>query len=240
MIRYPSRSDSTFAVSARSDQQAPGRAPTAALLTIGVALAVSVGCSSKHEPIRFASVSTLPSDAPRRPAGVAVDPSPTLPKPLPSASAEQGLIVLKAPLDAQAARQVVKEFFRAAVDQDGERLEALLDEGAHLQAGASMGRQQAQPFWRLRLSRLDYGALGGQVLFRDAEIEIYRSEELQRLRPARALGLSAQGDDVLVRVVISAPRVGRTRLFGDEITFLLRPSGSSYKIVEMAEDFQLP
>jgi hypothetical protein len=48
------------------------------------------------------------------------------------------------------------------------------------------------------------------------------------------------GDDVLVRVVIATPRVGRTRLFGDEITFLLRPSGGAYKIIEMVEDFQLP
>jgi hypothetical protein len=177
----------------------------------------------------FASSSTLPEDEPRRPAGVAVDPAPELPKPAPAASAEAGLVVLKTPLDTQAARQVVKDFFRAAVEQDADR-----------QAGASMGRQQAQPFWRLRLSRLDYGALAGQVVFRDAELEVYRSEDLARLRPARTLAMAVQGDDVLVRVPIATPRVGRTRLFGDEVTFLLRPNGATFKIVEMAEDFQLP
>jgi hypothetical protein len=188
----------------------------------------------------FASSSTLPEDEPRRPAGVAVDPAPELPKPAPAASAEAGLVVLKTPLDTQAARQVVKDFFRAAVEQDADRLDKLLDEQSYVQAGASMGRQQAQPFWRLRLSRLDYGALAGQVVFRDAELEVYRSEDLARLRPARTLAMAVQGDDVLVRVPIATPRVGRTRLFGDEVTFLLRPNGATFKIVEMAEDFQLP
>jgi hypothetical protein len=225
MIRYPSRSD---------------RARTIALLTIGAALLGCVACGGRQAPMRFASVTALPDDAPRRPAGVAVDPSPTLPAPQSSSGAEQGLLVLKSPLDAQAARQVVKDFLRAVVDQDGDRLEKLMDDQAYVQAGAGMGRQQAQPFWRLRLSRLDYGALDGQVLFRDAELEIYRSQDVQTLRPARVLNIAVQGDDVLVRVLIATARVGRTRLFGDEISFLLRPSGSSFKIVEMAEDFQLP
>ncbi len=189
--------------------------------------------------MRFTSVSSFPEEEPRRPPGVAVDPTPTLPKPASSASAEQGLLVLKTPLDAQAARQLVKEFFRAVVEQDAERLDKLMDEQAYVQAGA-MGRQQAQPFWKLRLGRLDYGGLAGQLLYREGELEIYRSEDVQRLRPARTLGMSLQGDDVLVRVPIATPRIGRTRLFGDEITFLFRPSGASFKIVEMAEDFQLP
>jgi hypothetical protein len=188
----------------------------------------------------FDSASSLPEDEPRRPAAVAVDPAPALPPPAPSASVEAGLVVLKTPQDTQAARQIVKDFFRAAVEQDADRLDKLLDEQAYVQAGASMGRQQAQSFWRLRLSRLDYGALAGQVVFRDAELEVYKSEDLARLKPPRALAMSVQGDDVLVRVPIATSRVGRTRLFGDEVTFLLRPSGSSFKIVEMAEEFQLP
>ena len=220
MIPWPSRSERFFA------------------LLAGLLLACACGAGSRAPD--FASSSTLPEDEPRRPAGVAVDPAPELPKPAPVASAESGLVVLETPLDTQAARQVVKDFFRAAIAQDADRLEELLDAQSYVQAGASMGRQQAQPFWRLRLSRLDYGALGGQIVFRDAELELYRSQDLARLRPARTLALSVQGNDVLVRVPIATPRLGRTRLFGDEITFLLRPSGGSFKIVEMAEDFQLP
>jgi hypothetical protein len=220
MIRCPSRSERTRA--------------------LGLA-AVALACAcAGTQPLSFASSSALPDDEPRRPAGVAVDPAPELPKPAPVGSAETGLVVLKTPLDTQTARQVVKDFFRAAVEQDADRLEKLLEEQSYVQAGASMGRQQAQPFWRLRLSRLDYGSLAGQVIFRDAELEIYRSDDVARLRPARTLGMAVQGEDVLVRVPIATPRVGRTRLFGDEITFLLRPNGGSYKIVEMAEDFQLP
>lgn len=50
----------------------------------------------------------------------------------------------------------------------------------------------------------------------------------------------AQGDDVVVRVPITAPKYGKTRLFGDEIVFVLRPRGNRYAIVDMAEEFTLP
>lgn len=204
-----------------------------------LALALAVGCAGRAEPLRFATTTEL-ADEPRRPAGVAVDPAPELPPSATDARAEQGLVVLRAPLDAEAARQVVRDFFRATVEQSIERLEKLLGDQAYVQAGTAMGRQQAQSFWRLRLSRLDYGALAGHVLFRDADVEVYRSEDVPGLRPPRALGLALQGQDVLVRVPVATTRVGRTRLFGDEITFLLRPTGGAFKIVEMAEDFQLP
>ena len=54
------------------------------------------------------------------------------------------------------------------------------------------------------------------------------------------LGVVAQTDDVVVRVPIAVPRSGKTRLFGDEIVFVLRPNGNRYAIVDMAEEFTLP
>ena len=215
------------------------RSPKRSDVALAFALFAACACSKGAEPLRFPTATTL-EDEPRRPAGVAVDPAPELPKAAPGGSAEAGLVVLSTPLDTESARQVVRAFFRATVEQDIERLEKLMDEQAYVQAGTAMGRQQAQPFWRLRLSRLDYGTLAGHMLYREAEMEVYRGEDIARLRPARTLGMAVQGDDVLVRVVIATPRSGRTRLFGDEIAFLLRPSGSAYKIVEMVEDFQLP
>lgn len=92
----------------------------------------------------------------------------------------------------------------------------------------------------MRLSRLDYGSLAGQVIFREADLETYSAKDVNELRPPRALPMSVQGDDVLIKVPVAVPRTGRTRLFGDEIAFLLRPSGTGFVIVEMLEEFQIP
>ncbi|MEZ4371650.1 MAG: hypothetical protein R3B07_12530 [Polyangiaceae bacterium] len=44
----------------------------------------------------------------------------------------------------------------------------------------------------------------------------------------------------MVKVKLAITRSGRTRIFADEIHFLLRPSSDGYKISEVVEDFQLP
>src|SRR5690606_7531206 len=203
----------------------------AAGVTLLLAAVLAGGCASSSESLRFETASSIDDSEPRRPAGVAVDPAPELPPAASAASAEHGLVVLKTPLDKEAARQVVRDFFRAVLAADSERLEKLFDEQAYIQAGPAAGRQQAVPFWKSRLSRLDYGALAGQVVVRDAELEVYRTEDLARMKPARTFALSPQVEDVVVRAPIATPRSGRTRLFGDEITFLLRPDGSGFEIV---------
>ena len=178
--------------------------------------------------------------APRRAPGVAVDPAPELPAAAASAHPEQGVVVLRAPQDPEAARDVVRGFFRAIGQGSFAELEPLLAEDAWLSAGASVGRQKARQYWQARLTRLDYGAIAGSLVFREGELETYRAADLAALRPPRSLGVVARGDDVVVRVPIASPRFGKTRLFGDEIVFLLRPKGSGYSIVDMAEEFMLP
>jgi hypothetical protein len=71
-------------------------------------------------------------------------------------------------------------------------------------------------------------------------METYRAEDLGRMRPPRSLNVGVQGQDVVVRVPIVSPRAGKTRLFGDEILFVLRPDQGRYSIIEMSEDFQIP
>jgi hypothetical protein len=208
-----------------------------------IVLALLAACASAcaragGQPARFAS-SAESKEEPRRPAGVAVDPAARLPEPVTATHPERGLAVLETPADTEIARQVVHDFMRAAIAQDPERMDRLLAEQAVVQAGPGTGRQQAQSFWRLRLSRLDYGKLQGQVVYRDAEMETYRAEDLSSLRPARPLGVAAQDGDVVVRVPIATPRVGRARLFGDEILFLLRAERGSFRIAEMVEEFQI-
>lgn len=198
----------------------------------------ALGCARTTSP-RFATATELES-GPRRAAGVAVDPATELPSPSTRADSEQGAAVLRAPPDPEAARDVVKSFFRAVTQGSSSELEPLLREEAWVQAGAMTGRQRALSFWQMRLSRLDYTSLAGSTIYRDSDLETYRVSDLPKLRPPRTLAISGSADDVIVRVPISSPRSGKTRLFGDEIVFVLRPDGNKYAIVEMAEDFSLP
>lgn len=205
-----------------------------------VALLVSAcaGCGGGKSP-RFASVSAFPEE-PRRAPGVAVDPNLEPPPAGVDATTSEGLVVLKEPADPEAARDIVREFFRAVASASFEKVEPLIGEESWLQAGAMMGRQRARDFWRQRMSRLDYAALGGAPIYRDSEMETYRAQDLGRMRPPRSLNVGVQGQDVVVRVPIVSPRAGKTRLFGDEILFVLRPDQGRYSIIEMSEDFQLP
>jgi hypothetical protein len=54
------------------------------------------------------------------------------------------------------------------------------------------------------------------------------------------LALELGEDEVAVRVPIRLSWAGRTRLFGDELLFRLQPSGSSFEIAQISEDFRLP
>jgi len=206
------------------------------------ALALGVlgsACGARQTPLAIDTVSELDS-SPRRAPGVAVDPTSELPKSAPAAHSEDGVVVLKAPLDPESAREMVRAFFRAVSQGSYSDLEAVLPDEAWLSAGAMAGRQKARQYWQQRLSRLDYASLAGTTVFREGELETYRAADLAALRPPRVLGVVAQGDDVIVRVPIATPRTGKTRLFGDEIVFLLRPAGSKFQIVDMSEDFTLP
>ncbi len=202
-----------------------------------VSLLAVVACGTR--PLRFPSTGQL-DEAPRRAPGVAVDPASEPPPAQARAQTDTGLVALSTPADAERARDVVREFFSAVTHGSYDELEPLLDEQAWVNGGSSGGRQRARSFWQMRLSRLDYGALAGQLVYREADLETYRASDVTELSPPRPLPLSVQGSDVLVKVPLAAPRTGRTRLFGDEIAFLLRPAGSGFVIVEMLEEFQLP
>jgi hypothetical protein len=206
--------------------------------SLALLLAASTGCAGGGAA-GFDTVNALPEE-PRRAPGVAVDPNLEPPPAAADATTSEGLVVLKEPADPEAARDIVREFFRAVASASFEKLEPLIGEESWLQAGAMMGRQRARDFWRQRMSRLDYAALGGSPIYRDSEMETYRAADLGRMRPPRTLNVGVQGQDVIVRVPIVSPRAGKTRLFGDEILFVLRPDQGRYSIIEMSEDFQLP
>jgi hypothetical protein len=205
--------------------------PRAALAALGLVL----GCAGSRAD--FPTVTRFPDD-PRRAPGVAVDPTPELPKQETRSSTERGLVSLRAPVDPSAARSVVREFFRLAVAEAASELDALFAQQAWVDSAGT--RQPARQFWRSRLTQLDYKGLGGQLVYREAELESYRAEDQAALATTRRLPFQIQPDEVVVRVPIAVSWTGRARLFGDEVVFRLRPNAGRYEIHEIIEDFRLP
>ncbi len=208
-----------------------------AVCSAALAALILSGCGATR-PIKFAT-SGQESDAPRRAPGVAFDPAPRIPPAESAANPSQGLVVLRTPANPAAARDTVRDFFRAVVDEAPDKLDELVDSQAYVQTGSGQGRQRALSYWRRRLSRLDYGALAGRLVYHPSEVETYRAVDVARLRSTRHFPVSLGNDDILIRVPIAVPRVGNTRLFGDEILFVLHPHAQGYTISEMVEDFQL-
>ncbi len=117
-------------------------------------------------------------------------------------------------------------------------MELLLSDQAYVDTAS--GRQPARTFWQIRFSQLDYTELRGQLLFRDADLQTFRAEDLARLPANRRMPLELGDDEVAVRVPIRVSWAGRTRLFGDELLFRLQPNGARFEIAEISEDFRLP
>lgn len=200
-----------------------------------LALAACAGCARSGAD--FPTVTRFPDEV-RRAPGVAVDPVSELPAHEARGHTERGLLTLRAPVDTGAARAVVRAFFRAAIAEAADELDALLAQQAWVDSGGM--RQPARAFWRSRLTQLDYRTLAGQLVYRDVEVESYRAEDQDALGSARRLPFRIQADEVVIRVPIAVSWTGRPRLFGDEVVFRVRPNEGRYEIAEIIEDFRLP
>lgn len=174
----------------------------------------------------------------RRAPGVPEQRSEVLPEPTNVGNSRDQWLVLRAPTPFGVARAAVRDFLRAAVNEELERMDPLLAPQAFVETAA--GRQPARAFWQSRFTVLDYTELRGQLLFRDADLETFRAEDLTRLPAARRPSIELGADEIAVRVPIRVSWSGRTRLFGDELLFRLQPAGARYEIAEITEDFRLP
>jgi len=197
--------------------------------------ALCLGCAAHPQ---FATSSGLDKDAERSAPGVIAPRAEVLPEPSRAGDARDQLLLLRAPAAPELARQVVRNFLRATVNEAQDRLELLLSPQAFIDSAG--GRQPARAFWRTRFSQLDYTELKGQLLFRESDLETYRAEDLARLPAGRRIPLELAEDEVAVRVPIRVSWAGRTRLFGDELVFRLQPAGARFEIAEISEDFRLP
>lgn len=174
----------------------------------------------------------------RRAPGVPEQRSEVLPEPVSTGNSRDQWLVLRAPGVGGLAREAVRDFLRAAVNEALERMDPLLAPQAMVDTGS--GKQPARAFWQSRFTVLDYTELRGQQLFRDADLETFRADDLARLPAARRFPLELAADEIAVRVPIRVSWAGRARLFGDELVFRLRPAGTRYEIAEINEDFRLP
>ena len=195
----------------------------------------ALGCARSPQ---FASTAERPKNEPRRAPGVTESRGFSAPDPVRQGNSRDQLLMLRAPAAAELARDTVRDFLRAAVNEAPERLELLLARDAFVDTGA--GRQPARSFWQTRMAQLDYTELRGQLLFRDSDVETFRAEDLSRLPAGRRIPVELQADEVAVRVPIRVSWAGRTRLFGDELLFRLQPAGVRFEIAEISEDFRLP
>ncbi len=205
----------------------------------GIAIAaLCSGCTSA--PTLGAPPKSGAGAAPRErhAPGVTEARSVVLPSPVRVGSSREQLLLLRAPPATEQARETVREFLRAAVNEASDRLELLLADQAYVDTAS--GRQPARTFWQIRFSQLDYTELRGQLLFRDADLQTFRAEDLARLPANRRMPLELGDDEVAVRVPLRISYAGRTRLFGDELLFRLQPNGPRFEIAEISEDFRLP
>ncbi len=181
-------------------------------------MALLVACAPAGPP--FESVTTLPKPA-RHPAGTDIEPTTTLPAAERRGTTATGLVVLETPPDPRAARAVVGAFFRAVVEESPRALAAVLAPNAMMQNGSR--RESANTAWSGRFARYDYRSLAGEIIYRDADVKAYRDE-----------------DDLMLEVPIDVAWGSRPRMFGDTLTFRLTPSGGSFVIQEILEEFRSP
>jgi len=197
-------------------------------------------CGSRARGPSFATTTDVP-DAPRRPDGVVVDPSPELPPSLDVAEPSSSLVALKPPLPVKAARSAVAAFFRAVVAEDTEGLSDLLTPDANAPNKSRGVAPGLLDVWRGRLRHFRYRALAGEALYQESDIEFYRYDDLETLVPGRPLRpVEMTRADLLLRVPMLVVRAGSDRVFGDDILFLLRRDRDRFRIRQLVEDFQLP
>ncbi len=195
-------------------------------------LVVAIGCAPRGGP-PFETVATLP-DAPRVPAGTEVARSTALPEPSDDAQTDEGLVVLRAPIDPRKARAAVNAFFHALLEESPSSLDTVLAPNAVVQAGSR--REPARGYYVGRFVRLDYRGLRGETLYRSSDVETWESGG--RSTSGSSAPLEPRGDEVVVQVHIAVAWAGRPRVFGDDLVFRLTPRGESFVIQEIVEDFR--
>jgi hypothetical protein len=171
---------------------------------------------------------------------VVVEPAAELPAPAETAAASATVVSLKPPVPERAALRVVAAFLHDAVTENLDALADLVTPDAAV-PNKSSGTQPLVDFWRSRMRHLHYQSSASEVLYQEGDVESYRYADLEEPlpgRPARPSGMAP--GDVLIRVPMRVVQNATERLFGSDLTFVLRPSRGRLRIRQLIEDFQLP
>lgn len=205
---------------------------------------LALACSSAQGPI-FATSERFP-DSPRRPPSFAAETE--LPAPADARSASpSGPSTrppgeprrLASPLDPDEARAVVSRFFMAVLAESTNQLFPLFASQAYVISEGS--RQAAPAMWRARFAQLDYGMLAGRIVAPPQTLRSYTFDSLDRAK-RDAVPQPQSPSEVVIVARPSLSWTGKTRLFGDQLAFRLRPSPDKpgFEIAEIVEDFRLP
>jgi hypothetical protein len=207
-----------------------------------LASAATLGCGSGRGPVFATSESfaELPREAPSfapEPGATEAEPPSALSLADDAGSGATRRVVV--PLDSDTARALVSRFFIAVLLESNRDLAPLLANQAAVISEGS--RQAASAVWRTRFAQLDYTSLSGRIVAAPATLRTYTYGSADR---AKRDGVPAplSASEVVVVARPGPSWAGKTRLFGEELAFRLRPKpeGAGYEIAEIVEDFRLP
>jgi hypothetical protein len=207
------------------------------LLAGGAAACQSVGTG----PL-FPTIASFP-ETPRQPPSFAAERPLTMadaaPEAGPSAEPPSPIRRVLAPLDAEAAPDLVSRFFSAVLRESTRELFPLLSAQASVVSEGS--RQPAQAAWRARFAQLDYTSLTGRMVATPQTLRTYTFASLARAK-RDGVPPPASPSELVVVAKPGTVGVGKTRLFGEALAFRLRqkPGHQTFEIAEIVEDFRLP
>jgi hypothetical protein len=143
------------------------------------------------------------------------------------------------PLDSEAARELVSRFFIAVLLESSRELSPLFAAQAFVVSEGS--RQPASAVWRSRFAQLDYTSLAGRIVAAPQTLRTYTYGSAGRAK-RDGVPAPAASNEVVVVARPGLSWAGKTRLFGDQLAFRLRPKPDvpGYEIAEIVEDFRLP
>jgi hypothetical protein len=142
-------------------------------------------------------------------------------------------------IDADSASELVSRFFMAVLVESSRDLFPLLGSQATLVSEGN--RQPAQAAWRARFAQLDYTTLAGRLVATPQTLHTYTFDSAERAR-SDGVPVPQSANEVVVVARPGLVWTGKTRLFGDQLAFRLKPKSDEpgYEITEITEDFRLP
>lgn len=190
-----------------------------------------------------------PDDDRRRPDGVSLDPPPALPAPVDGALAADGVAALRTPIGTDAALTLLHAYARAIATEDVATMAALhTGDAAFVLVPPGQSARTfpgAASLWERRFARMDYGALAGAIVVREADATVRRvpvgePPQLPVSPDDEGAPSPARDVEVVVHAPVATSRAGGQSLLGSELVLYLRRVGDAWRVAAVVEDYALP